>query len=66
MLRLIGKNPFSLMDFYYRYRSVKGINMDKGKLAFYLYGIGINNIDTNSNTPLYRSIIRNEGRLDKI
>ena len=40
--------------------------MDKGKLAFYLYGIGINNIDTNSNTPLYRSIIRNEGRLDKI
>ena len=66
LLKLIGSRPFSLTDFHNRYRSVKGITMEGEKLAFYLYDIGIIlNVDTSSTPYFYRSITRNEGKLDR-
>ena len=65
-LKLLGSRPFSLSDFYSRYRSVKNIQMDANDLAYYLYDIGIfQNVDVSSGTPKYRSSYRNRGKLDR-
>ncbi|MDR2908918.1 MAG: hypothetical protein LBU86_03440 [Oscillospiraceae bacterium] len=66
MLRLLGSRPFSLSDFYDRYKAVKEISMDVEELAYYLYDVGmIQNIDTSKPYAHIRSIIRNEGKLDR-
>ncbi|NJD01081.1 MAG: hypothetical protein FIA99_00425 [Ruminiclostridium sp.] len=65
-LKLLGSRPFSLSDFYDRYKTAKSIKMDADDLAYYLYDIGIfQNIDMTFIPPKFRSSFRNKGRLDR-
>ena len=49
-----------------RYKSVSDVNMNANDLINYLYETGIIlNIDLSKRPPLFRSIIRNNGKLDR-
>ena len=66
LLKLIGSKPFSIKDFNMRYKSVSDVNMNANDLINYLYETGIIlNIDLSKRPPLFRSIIRNNGKLDR-
>ncbi|MPM31559.1 hypothetical protein SDC9_78114 [bioreactor metagenome] len=66
LLKLLGSRPFSLTDFYDRYRSSKNFEMDADDLAYYLYDVGIfQNIDLTCHPAKFRSAFRNKGRLDR-
>lgn len=67
LLKLIGSKFFSLTDFKDRFRSVKGLNMDCEELAYYLYDVGIieNVRERKSGPPEFRSIMRNQDKLDR-
>lgn len=66
LLKLIGSKAFSIKDFNTRYKSVSGLDMDSNDLIYYLYETGIIlNIDFSKRPIQLRSIIRNNGKLDR-
>lgn len=66
LLKLVGSKPFSLTDLNNRYKAFQDIELSSEDLAFYLYDVGVFlNIDTSKRPPEIRSIIRNEGKLDR-
>ena len=66
LLKLLGSRPFSLSDFYERYKSSKFNEMEKDELAYYLYDVGIfQNIDMTQHPARFRTSFRNRGKLDR-
>ena len=66
LLRQIGSKPFSLSDYYDRYKSVSNLGLESETLIYYLYDIGIiQNIDTSKKPVKFRSSYRNKGKLDR-
>lgn len=66
MLKRLGKNSFTIDEFFDKHKEFQEIHMEPYKLACYLYDIGVFiNIDYNSKPVKLYSSFRNKGRLDR-